>query len=74
MAGDHVAVLQQRGNLRKHLAKGGIERLGIDHPEDIGECVVRRDGVLQLEEAPENVFFCAAERSHFRAGTRPAQH
>jgi hypothetical protein len=31
-------------------------------------------GVLQPEEVPENALFCASERSHLSAGTRPAQH
>jgi hypothetical protein len=71
---DHVAVLHQRGNVGEHLAERSIERLGINHPEDIGECVVRWDGVLQPEEVPENMFFCAPKRRHLRAGARPAQY
>ena len=35
---------------------------------------MRRDGVLELQEVPENVLFCAAEGGHLGTGRRPTQN
>ena len=34
---------------------------------------MRRDGVLELQEVPENAFLCATKGGHFGAGRRTAE-
>jgi len=40
--GDHIAVAEERRNLRQHPPEGGIQHLRIDQPEHRGIGVMRR--------------------------------
>jgi len=72
--GDHIAVAEERRNLRQHTTEGGIQRLRIDQPEHRGIGVMRRYRMPEFKEAPENMLLCPAEGCNFGAVCCSAEH
>lgn len=55
-------------------SEGGVERLGVDHPEHVRDGVMRRNRMPELQEVPENAFFRPTKGGHLGAGCRAAEH
>ena len=71
--GDHIAHSEEGCDLCQHPPKGRIQCLRIDHPEHRREGVVRRDRMLELQEASENMLFCPTEVRHLGTTGCPAE-
>jgi len=54
---DHIALTEQRGDLRQHLPEGCVQCLGVDHLEHGRKGVKRWDRMLEVQEAFENMLF-----------------
>jgi hypothetical protein len=72
--GDHITIAEQQRDLRQNPTEGRIQRPRVDHPEHGGEGIMRGDGMLELQEAPENMLFCPTEVCHLGTAGCPAEN
>jgi hypothetical protein len=72
--GDHTAFGQRRDKSRGDPSERGIERFWVQRAQHGRERVVRRDAMLELQEALEKLDLLPAELGHLRAAPCPAQH
>lgn len=66
--GDGISLMQPGGHFGVHPPAGGMECLGIDHPEHRRECLVQWHSVLELQDISETTLSGMIESGYFGAG------